>query len=32
MLADASSIDCAFRLDQNKICPLSLDQGNLDKL
>jgi hypothetical protein len=32
MLADASGIDCAFRLGQNKIFSLSLNQGNLDIL
>ncbi|MEZ4987104.1 MAG: hypothetical protein R2795_19040 [Saprospiraceae bacterium] len=26
MLADASGIDCAFRLGQNNICSLSLNQ------
>jgi gas vesicle protein len=29
MLADASGIDCAFCLGQNKIFSLSLNQGNL---
>jgi hypothetical protein len=32
MLADASGIDCAFCLGQNKIFSLSLNQGNLDIL
>jgi hypothetical protein len=32
MLADASGIDCAFRLGQNKIYSLSLNQENLDIL
>jgi hypothetical protein len=32
MLADASGIDCAFSLGQNKIFSLSLNQGNLDTL
>ncbi|MEZ4987582.1 MAG: hypothetical protein R2795_21470 [Saprospiraceae bacterium] len=30
--ADASGIDCAFCLVQNKICSLSLNQENLDIL
>ncbi|MEZ4986748.1 MAG: hypothetical protein R2795_17210 [Saprospiraceae bacterium] len=32
MLVDASGIDCAFRLEQNKIFSLSLNQRNLDIL
>jgi hypothetical protein len=32
MLADASGIDCAFCLGQNKIFSLSLNQENLDTL